>query len=153
MQLAQLNISVWKIDDSSDAARPFVENVARMNALAERTDGFVWRLIEEGRDEQGRTVLGGPETLLTLSVWQSPEALEAFAFNTVHRKIYERKAEWFAKLASHHLVMWWVEDGIRPTLDDAKLRLDHLNKHGNTDFAFDWAHLPDVSLWRDKRVS
>jgi heme-degrading monooxygenase HmoA len=153
MPVAQLNISVWNIDAGSDAASPFIDNVARMNALAERTDGFIWRLLDEGRDEDGHTVLGGPETILTLSVWQSAKHLEAFAFNTVHRKIYERKAEWFAKLQSHHLVMWTIEAGHHPTLDEAKQRLDHLNKHGNTDFAFDWAHLPEVTLWREKRVS
>ena len=153
MPIAQLNISVWKIDDTSAAAAPFNDNVERMNALVERSDGFIWRLLDEGRDANGRNVIGGPETLMTLSVWQSAAHLEAFAFNTVHRKIYERKAEWFAKLQSHHLVMWNIEDAHRPTLDEAKQRLDHLNKHGNTDFAFDWAHLPDVKLWREKRVS
>ena len=153
MPIAQLNISVWKIDDTSAAAAPFNDNVERMNALAERSDGFIWRLLDEGRDANGRNVIGGPETLMTLSVWQSAAQLEAFAFSTVHRKIYVRKAEFFAKLQSHHLVLWNIEAGHRPTLDEAKVRLDHLNKHGNTDFAFDWAHLPEVSLWREKRVS
>jgi hypothetical protein len=146
MPIAQLNISVWNVDPRSEAAAPFNHNVERMNALAERSDGFIWRLLDEGRDENGHNVIGGPETLMTLSVWQSAAHLEAFAFNTVHRKIYERKAEFFAKLQSHHFVMWTIEAGHLPTLDEAKQRLDHLNKHGNTDFAFDWAHLPEVSL-------
>ncbi len=152
MPIAQLNFSVWKIDDTSAAAAPFNDNLDRMNALAERSDGFIWRFKDEN-NATGITVFGGPETILTLSVWQSAKHLEAFAFNTVHRKIYERKAEWFAKLKSHHLVMWNIEEGHLPTLDEAKQRLDHLDKHGNTDFAFDWAHLPEVSLWREKRVS
>ena len=153
MHLAQLNFSVWKIDDASAAAAPFNDNLARMNALAERAEGFIWRLKDEKLPANVQTVLGGPEAIYTLSVWQSAQHLEAFAFNTVHRKIYERKAEWFAKLQSHHLVMWTIEAGHHPTLDEAKLRLDHLNKHGNTDFAFDWAHLPELKLWREKRVS
>lgn len=152
MHLAQLNISVWKIDDTSEAARPFNDNVARMNALAERSDGFVWRLLDEARDENGVNLIGGPETLMTLSVWRSPKHLEAFAFNTVHRRIYERKAEWFAKLRSHHLVMWWIEEGHRPTLAEAKTRLDHINAHGSTDFAFDWPHLEEATLWRQRRI-
>ena len=152
MPIDQLNFSVWKIDDASDAAAPFNDNLGRMNALAERSDGFIWRFKDEN-NTTGMTVFGGPETILTLSEWQSAKHLEAFAFNTVHRKIYERKAEWFAKLQSHHLVLWNIEAGHRPTLDEAKVRLDHLNEHGNTDFAFDWAHLPEVKLWREKRVS
>ena len=88
MPIAQLNISVWKIDETSAAASPFNDNVERMNALAERSDGFIWRLLDEERDANGHNVIGGPETLMTLSVWQSAAQLEAFAFNTVHRKIY-----------------------------------------------------------------
>jgi Domain of unknown function (DUF3291) len=152
MHLAQLNISIWKIDGASEAARPFNDNVARMNALAERSPGFVWRLLDEGRDETGTNLIGGPETLMTLSVWESPQHLEAFAFNTVHRRIYERKAEWFAKLESHHLVMWWIEEGARPTVADAKARLDSINARGSTDFAFDWPHLAEASLWKARRI-
>jgi heme-degrading monooxygenase HmoA len=153
MHLAQLNISVWKIDDRSEAARPFNDNVARMNALAERSPGFVWRLLDEGRDENGANLIGGRDTLMTLSVWESLAHLEAFAFNTVHRKIYQRKGEWFHKLQSHHLVMWWVEEGHRPDLAEAKARIDHINAHGNTDFAFDWAHYPDLNLARTKGIA
>jgi hypothetical protein len=152
MHLAQLNISVWKIDAGSAEAAPFNDNVARMNALAERSEGFVWRLLDEGRNDDGVNLIGGPETLMTLSVWQSPAHLEAFAFNTVHRRIYERKAEWFAKLQSHHLVMWWIAEGSRPTLADAKERLDHINAHGSTDFAFDWPHLESATLWKTRRI-
>ena len=119
MPIAQLNYSVWKIDDASDAAAPFNDNLERMNALAERSEGFIWRFKDEN-NPTGNTVLGGPETILTLSVWQNAAQLEAFAFNTVHRKIYERKAEWFAKLQSHHLVMWNIEAGHLPTLEEAK---------------------------------
>jgi hypothetical protein len=152
MHLAQLNISVWKIDDTSPEAAPFNDNVERMNGLAERSRGFVWRLLDEGRDENGRNLIGGPETLMTLSVWESPADLEAFAFNTVHRKIYERKAEWFHRLQSNHLVLWWVEEGTRPTIADAKVRLDHINAHGSTDFAFEWSHLGGMPSGIDRRL-
>jgi Domain of unknown function (DUF3291) len=153
MHLASLNISVWKIDETSPEAAPFNDNVDRMNALAERSPGFIWRLLDEGRDENGHTLLGGPELLLTLSLWESPAHLEAFAFNTVHRKIYERKGEWFHKLQSNHLVLWWVKEGERPTLADAKLRLDHINAHGNSDYAFEWDHLGGVPSGIDKRLA
>jgi hypothetical protein len=73
MQLAEFNLSVWKIDDTSEAARGFVDKVGQVNA---RADGFVWRL-HESRDEHGRTPFGGPETLVTLSVSRS--TLEQFS--------------------------------------------------------------------------
>lgn len=154
MHLAELNISKWKIDPENDPlARGFLDNVTRINALAERSDGFVWRLLEEPRDENGHTVLGGPETLLTLSVWETPEQLERFVWNTVHKRIYQQKSDWFSAMDSHHLVMWWVEEGHQPYLEDAKARLDHLDRYGSSDYAFDWSYLPHVKLWQQQRCA
>jgi len=154
MHLAELNISKWKIDPDTDpVARGFLDNVGRINALAERSEGFVWRLLDEGRDFHGNNVLGGPETLMTMSVWETPEYLEHFVWNTVHKKIYEKKADWFNAMESHHLVMWWVEEGHTPSLDEAKERLDHLNEHGDSDHAFGWSHLPHIKLWEQQRCA
>ena len=152
MNLAELNISRWKIDPKSHAALGFVRYVARVNSVAERSDGFVWRLEDEQRDESGRNaVCEDDKTLMTLSTWESAEQLEEFVWNTVHKRIYNGKNEWFEHMDSHHLVMWDVEDGHKPTLEEARERLDYLDEHGNTDFAFDWAHLPHVKLWQEQR--
>lgn len=149
MHLAELNISTWKIDPLSPEASGFTDNVDRINVLAERSDGFVWRLLDEERDEFGRNaVCDGASTVMTLSTWQGPGHLEQFVWNTVHKKIYSQKASWFRHMESHHFVMWWVVAGHHPTLREAKERLDHLDGHGNTDFAFNWSHLPHVKLWQ-----
>ncbi len=103
------------------------------------------------RDENGHTVFGGPDTLLTLSVWETPQQLEHFVWNTVHKQIYNRKADWFKQMKSHHLVMWWVEEGHKPSLEEAKERLDHLNSKGDSELAFGWSHLPQVKLWQQQR--
>ncbi|MEM8750047.1 MAG: DUF3291 domain-containing protein [Pseudomonadota bacterium] len=152
MHLAELNISRWKIDSAADAARGFVDNVARINGVAERADGFRWRLLDEQRDEAGRNaVCDGPETIMTLSVWETPGHLEHFVRNTVHKQIYNGKNQWFSHMESHHFVMWWVEEGHEPTLEEARARIDHLDTHGNSDFAFDWSHLPHVKLWQQQQ--
>ncbi len=154
MHLAELNISKWKIDPDADpVARGFLENVERINALAERSEGFVWRLKEEGRAENGHTLLGGPDTLLTLSVWENAETFERFVWNTVHKRLYQQKGKWFEQMLSHHFVMWWVEEGWEPTIEEAKRRLDHLDKHGDSDHAFGWSHLPHVKLWQQQRCA
>ena len=154
MNLAELNISKWKIEPMSQAARGFVDYVPRVNALAERSDGFVWRKVDEERDEHGRNAVCDDEnTIMTLSVWESPEQLEEFVWNTVHKRIYNGKNQWFSHMESHHLVMWWVDEGHEPTLEEARERLDHLDANGNTDFAFDWAHLPHVKLWQQQRCA
>jgi len=152
MHLAELNISRWKINAASQEARGFTDNVARINSLAERSDGFVWRLLDEQRDENGaNAVCQDNDTVMTLSVWDNVESLEQFVWNTVHKQIYKGKNEWFGMLQSHHFVMWWVEEGHEPRIEEAKERLDHLDKRGNSDFAFDWSHLEHVKLWQKQQ--
>lgn len=153
MQLAEVNISRWKVAPHSAEAKPFIDNIATVNALAERSPGFVWRLLDEGRDARGATPMGGALTLVTLSVWENAEYLEHFVWNTVHKRIYQRKGEWFEALDSHHFAMWWIEDGVYPDLVEARKRLDHLNEHGNSDHAFGWSHLPHIKLWQSQRCA
>ncbi|MCB1421955.1 MAG: DUF3291 domain-containing protein [Nitratireductor sp.] len=154
MHLAELNISKWKINPDTDpVARGFLDNIERINGLAERSDGFIWRLKDEKRDERGRTPIGGPLVLVTLSVWEDAHKLEHFVWNTVHKRIYQQKHKWFELMDSHHFAMWWVEEGHRPTLEEAKQRLDHLDEHGDSDFAFGWSHLPHVKLWQQQRCA
>ena len=153
MQLAQCNISRWKVDRWSDVAAPFKTRVDFMNALAERSPGFVWRLIDDPRDENGANpVCPDIETIFTLSVWESAAHLEHFVWNTVHKQIYRGKGNWFEVLDRSHLVLWNVDDGHRPDLHEAKQRFDHLDAHGNSDFAFEWGHLQDATLRQHKNA-
>lgn len=152
MHLAELNISRWKIDAMSEQASGFMDNISMINNLAERSEGFVWRLLDEKRDKNGaNAVCPDPDTLMTLSVWESVEHLEHFVWNTVHKRIYKGKNDWFGALDTHHFVMWWVEEGHQPTVEEAKDRLDCLNFEGNSDRAFDWSHLPHVKLWQSQQ--
>ena len=86
-----------------------------------------------------------------MSVWDSVQSLETFAFGTLHKKFYERRAEWFEVMDQMHFVMWWVPEGHEPTMDEALERLKHLEAHGDSDQAFGWKHLPDATLWKEQR--
>ena len=150
MQLAQLNIAVprYPLDDPRIA--DFMDNLTRINALGAQMPGFVWI----HKDDTGHAMYQEtpwPDAAANLTVWESPEALEHFVWNTVHKRFYARKREWFEPMATNHFVMWWVPDGHRPTLREAKARLDHLDLHGNSDHAFGWGHLPHVKLWQERR--
>lgn len=151
MHLAELNISNWRVSPLSEQAKGFIDNIELVNGLAERSEGFVWRKKDEERNERGRNVLGGPMSLFTLSVWETPEQLEHFVWNTVHKQIYNKKNEWFSHMDSYSLVMWWVEEGHEPSLKEAKEKLDHLDRHGDSDCAFGWSHLPHVKLWQQQQ--
>jgi hypothetical protein len=123
--------------------REFVDNVDRVNRLADKLPGFVWRLQDESGHAMGMTVYDDPAILPNLTVWESVEALERFVFKTVHGRFFDRRDTWFAQ-PDPTLVMWWVKAGDRPTLQESCARLDHLRANGPSDYAFGWESLPAV---------
>jgi hypothetical protein len=151
--LAQINIGRVLGGPDDPRMADFYANLARINALAERMPGFVWRL----KDDSGNAISlhwpGDPTMNVNMSVWQSAEALGKFVFQTVHRNIYARKHEFFEMPDKPTVVMWWIPAGHIPTLDEAKERLDHLLAHGPNDFAFGWADLPSAKLFLEKRCA
>lgn len=153
MQLAELNIARprYALDDPRIA--PFMAALDAVNAIAERADGFVWRLTGDGNDATDLSVATEPDAIVNLSVWRDAEALEHFVWNTVHHRFYRRREEWFADYRNAYFVMWWVPDGHRPGLAEAMERLHHLRAFGSTDHAFGWDHLPALNRWREGRCS
>ena len=115
--------------------------------------GFVWRLKDDSGNATNIPWLGDPTMAVNLSVWESIEALEKFVWQTVHTKIYARKAEFFEKPSKPYFVMWWIEAGHIPTLEEAKARLDHLTEHGPSEEAFGWETAAAAKLWREKRCA
>ena len=93
------------------------------------------------------------EVMVNMSVWESANALEQFVWNTVHRRVYERKGEWFAPYGAPHFVMWPVPAGHRPSLAEAAERLAHLTSHGSSETAFGWERLPRLQRWREARCA
>ncbi len=153
MHLAELNIArlVQPIDHPDIA--DFVNNLERINGLAERMPGFVWRFQDESGNATGVKGFEDPMVIPNLSVWKSAEDLERFVWGTIHRKFYERRDEWFSKMTEHHFVMWWVEEGHLPDLEEAKARLKMLQDHGPGEEAFGWAELRSAKLWKKSRCA
>src|SRR5262245_49832800 len=115
MHLAQLNIGILRHPQGSPEAAEFFDNLARVNAIAERMPGFVWRLQDEGGDATSFRLPGDADIAVNLSVWQSAESLRSFVFQTVHAGFYRKRAAWFVPLATPHFVMWWIAEGHIPT--------------------------------------
>ena len=153
MHLAELNIGQLKYPVGDSRIADFVDNLGRVNAMAERMPGFVWRLVGDGSTDGALDLRPFPDPTMAvnMSVWETVEQLEQFVWNTAHKRFYNRKAEWFELMTAHHFVMGFVDEGYLPTLDEAKARLEHLQQHGNSDFAFDWSHLEHVKLWQTQR--
>jgi hypothetical protein len=138
--LAQFNIARIRYSLDDPRMAEFTNNVARINALAEQIEGFVWRLQDESGHAMGMRVYDDARILPNLTVWENAAALEKFVFRTVHGRFYGRREEWFSKIETP-LVLWWVAPGHRPALAEGVARLDYLNVHGPTDHAFGWNHL------------
>ena len=151
--IAQLNIGrpLHPLDDPRMSE--FMRNLDRVNAIAERTPGFVWRLKDDSNNATAFRPFDDPKMLVNMSEWESVEALERFVWATVHKQFYNRKGAWFERLATPHFVMWPIPGGHIPDLKEAKERLDHLTKRGDSDFAFGWSHLAHIKLWMSRQCS
>lgn len=151
--LAELNVGRLLAPTDDPRVAEFMQALDFVNGLGKRMPGFVWMMEGSGGPNTGNTdskIDGDPQFVSNLTVWESVETLENFVWNTVHRRFYERRAEWFEILGRMHFVMWWVPIGHRPTLAEALERLDHRERHGDTDEAFGWAYLQDAELWRTR---
>jgi hypothetical protein len=149
--LAQLNIGRFRFATDDARMSPFMRALDAVNAIAERSEGFVWRLKDDSNNATAIRPSADPTTAVNLSVWDSAEALERFVWATAHKQFYNRKAEWFEAPGEAHFVMWPIEEGTIPSLDEAMERLDHLRKHGDSDYAFGWGHLPHIKMWMSRK--
>ncbi|MFV2002201.1 MAG: DUF3291 domain-containing protein [Paracoccaceae bacterium] len=152
--LAELNIGRLLAPTDDPRVAEFMSALDAINALAERSDGFVWRLTGAGNNATDLALAADdPQLVPNLSVWKNVATLEHFVWNTVHRQFYERRAKWFEVLGKMHFAMWWVPAGHLPTLNEALGRLEHLRAHGDSAQAFGWSYLRDARLWRAKNCA
>jgi hypothetical protein len=141
MHLAELNIGRLIAPTDDPRVAEFMDNLDRINGLGKRMPGFVWMMEGSGEPGRGNTdacIDGDPLFVANLSVWETPQQLETFVFGTLHEKFMRRGKEWFESLVEMDFVMWWVEEGTQPTLDDALAKLAHRQAHGDGPDAFGW---------------
>jgi len=148
--LAQFNIARVKYPLGDPGMKEFVDNVARVNAFAETIEGFVWRLQDASGSAMNMTVYDDPLILPNLTLWESAEALERFVWQTVHKRFYGRRAEWFEPMETP-LVLWHVPAGQRPAMAEGVERLDYLKANGPSDYAFGWDRLDGAKHWKTAR--
>lgn len=134
-ELAQLNIAELLAPIDSPRLADFVANLERINALAERSPGFVWRLQTDDGDATALRPFG-KDCVVNMSAWRDVACLHHYVFHTAHIEIMRRRKEWFGRLKEATTVMWWIPAGHRPTMAEAKEKLDHLRAHGPSPEAF-----------------
>ena len=136
--LAQLNIARMKYPLESPGMAGFVARLEDVNALADASPGFVWRLQTEDGDATAIDYFGA-DMLVNMSVWRDLESLRDFAFRSAHREVLARRHDWFEAMDEAYSVLWWIAAGRIPTLEEADTRLQALRRDGPTPRAFTFA--------------
>lgn len=134
--IAQVNIGRIRAELDDPVMAGFVNRLDEINALAESSPGFVWRLAGTENNATYLRPFEDPWMILNMSVWESVDHLRQFVFQTSHRELLRQRHDWFEKLTSVYAALWWVPAGHIPSVDEAKQRLAHLEKNGPTEFAF-----------------
>jgi N-acetylglutamate synthase-like GNAT family acetyltransferase len=133
--LAQLNIATLRHPIDDPRIGDFVDALPAVNGAGEQSPGYVWRLQSDGGNATDIHVFDDPLVIVNLTVWESLEALKAFAYRGIHRDFFRRRAEWFVE-GSTRTALWWLPAGLLPTADAAKRRLDFIEVFGNSPYAF-----------------
>lgn len=135
-ELAQLNIGIIKGPMDSPVMADFAANLDRINALAEGSPGFIWRLKTDDGDATAIRPFENENMLVNMSVWRDVESLNNYVYGSAHVDMMRRRREWFERMQEFFVVLWWVRSGERPSVDDAIAKLELLRTKGPSPEAF-----------------
>jgi hypothetical protein len=148
-ELAQLNMGIIRGPMDSPVMADFAANLQRINALAERSAGFVWRLQTEDGDATAIRPFEHENMLVNMSVWRDVDSLNSYVYSSAHVEVMRRRREWFERMTEAFLVLWWVAKGHRPTVAEGVAKLEILRTQGPTPEAFTFRKAfppPDAAL-------
>jgi hypothetical protein len=134
--LAQLNIGRMLAPLDTEQMAGFMNALAPVNALADAAPGFVWRLQTEDGDATAIRPYDDDMMIVNMSVWASLEHLADFVYRSDHRATMVQRRQWFEKMAEAFVVLWWVPAGHRPSVGEARDRLERLRRAGPSAEAF-----------------
>jgi len=137
--LAQCNIGkLIEALDHPDTAE-FVEGLDPINAIAEASPGFVWRLTDDDGGSSSYVEVEGlndPKAIVNYSIWEDLESLKTFMFKTHHVDFLRRRKDWFEPSTEATSACWWIAAGEIPSVDEAYRRVLTLRQDGPTDQAW-----------------
>jgi hypothetical protein len=140
-QLAQVNIGRALGPIDGPIMSGFVARLDEINALAESSPGFIWRLKTDDGNATSLQPYDDERILINMSVWESPEHLKQFVYRSAHAQVMRQRKEWFERFKDSTMALWWIAPGHIPTIAEAKERLQYLQFNGESDFAFTFARL------------
>ena len=148
--IAQINVARMKAQLDNPLMAGFVARLDEINALADHSPGFVWRLQTPAGNATYLRPYDVDRILVNMSVWETVEALKQYVYHSVHAELLRQRQQWFEKFDGIYSALWWVPLGHLPGVDEAKKRLAYLDAHGPTQFAFTFKTVfpPDAEYQR-----
>jgi len=134
--LAQVNIAKMIAPIDSPVMAAFVANLDKINAVAENSEGFIWRLKDDSNNATAIKIFDDDFLIVNMSVWENPQSLFQFVYQSSHMEVFKRRKEWFERMPEMHMAQWYIPGGHLPAIAEAIERLLHLRTHGETPFAF-----------------
>jgi hypothetical protein len=134
--LAQVNIGRVRAALDDPIMKGFKDQLDPINALADRSPGFVWRLQTEDGNAMAIRPYEDERMAINMSVWASLDALQQFVYKSAHVAPLKDRKQWFEPMDGPILALWWIPAGHIPTVAEAQERLAHLAQHGPTAHAF-----------------
>lgn len=134
--IAQINVAKMRFDRNSAEMQPFMNGLEPINALAENSPGFVWRLEDESGNATSLVTSLGPDVLVNVSVWKDIESLRAYVYKSAHTNFLRQRSDWFNAPEEAHMALWWVPVDETPSLEHGIARLQYLRMNGPSERAF-----------------
>ncbi|MCU0903579.1 MAG: DUF3291 domain-containing protein [Tabrizicola sp.] len=142
MAIAHFNVARLLHPPGDPRVAGFTSNTVRVNAVAERSPGFLWRWKDEASTVDGsggyQAVDADPNLAISLSVWESVEAFRFFVQQTVHGAFLRRRTEWFSPWDGPNYVIWPCDRDAIPTVTEGWARLDRLKREGASAEAYEF---------------
>jgi hypothetical protein len=139
--IAQINIARMLAPIDDPVMADFVAQLPAINALAEESPGFVWRLQSESGDATSIKVYDDDMIIINLTVWESVDSLRQYVYKSAHSGVMRDRKRWFEKFSGPYYALWWIPAGHLPNSQEAKERLEYLREHGDTAYAFSFKHV------------
>lgn len=134
--IAQINVGTTRYATDDERLHGFMSRLDAINALADGSPGFVWRLQSDSGNATDIDVGGDPKFIVNMSVWKSIDALAEYVYRSAHREVMINRREWFERPEGAYQALWWVPAGHRPEPEEGLERLDVLRRDGPTALAF-----------------
>jgi hypothetical protein len=136
VHLAQINIGRMKGPLEDPVMAGFVARLDEINALADRSPGFIWRLQTTEGNATYLRPFDDDRIIVNMSVWESIEHLRGYVYSSAHAELLRQRRDWFERFDRIAVALWWIPAGRIPSIDEGKKRLASIEHHGPTPFAF-----------------